>query len=82
MSNHWDGAQIQFVSIISLTRRAESLPTPILPQLCIQMFGNTDAKENENSRVVGFNTPSCDGVYMCVRAHECVCVFAMKAAQH
>lgn len=74
MSNHWDGAQIQFVSIISLTRRAESLPTPILPQLCIQMFGNTDAKENENSRVVGFNTLSCEGcICVCVRTSVCVC---------
>lgn len=77
MSNHWDGAQIKFVSIISLTTRAESLPTPILPQLLIQIFGITDAKERMKIHVFLVLIP-CRVRGVCVS----VCVFAMKAVQH
>ena len=57
-----------------LTTKAESLPTPMLPQLFIQMFGNTDAKERMKIHVSSVLILCSVCVRVCACVRKCVCL--------
>lgn len=66
MSNHWDGAQIYSCQSPRITTRVTPHSLLILPPLFRQMFGNTDAKreDDHNLRVVLLSCRA-DTVYVC-----------------
>lgn len=71
MSNHWDGAQIYSCQSPRITTRVTPHFLLILPPLFRQMFGNTDAKREDDhnlkSTFIVLQSRYCLSV-------ECVCV--------
>lgn len=76
MFNHWDGAQIYLCQSPRITTRVTPHSLLILPLLFRQMFGNTDAKreDDHNLKVVVLSCRAVT-VYVC---GVCVCFCVLR----